>query len=225
MSRYLSSLLVTLLLYTLFFSLLFLNLKSSTPIEKEKRIHLSLSNIKIERVADKSKQIKAPKREKTRQKRRVKPKSHKVKPPHQPKKIVKKRTLQHKPKIQKRTPPVIVEQNTPSSLQPMVKSPKVKSPKVNLKAEYLKYNYQKIRTSIQELQYYPRRARKLHIEGEVKVKFLLKKDGSVEIKEIECKKRFLKKATRRTIERASNSFVKPPKDVMIHITLVYRLNL
>ncbi|MFK5881258.1 MAG: TonB family protein [Sulfurospirillum sp.] len=92
-----------------------------------------------------------------------------------------------------------------------------------MKAKYLKYNYKKILSSIKDSKFYPRRAKKLHIQGAVKIKFLLKKDGSVVIEELISKKRFLKKATKKIIEKASIYFPRPPEDLSIKITLVFKL--
>ena len=89
--------------------------------------------------------------------------------------------------------------------------------------DFIKLNYDKIIKAINEAKFYPRKARMLRIEGVVKVKFLLKKDGDIEILSIITNKRFLKKAVKKIIQDASGDFPKPQKDIEITVPIEFRL--
>ncbi len=89
--------------------------------------------------------------------------------------------------------------------------------------EFSKLNLSKILASIDDEKFYPRRARKLHIEGIVIIKFLLKKDGSVKILNISSNQKYLKKASIKILNRASKFFPKPSKDTIIKVPIEFRL--
>jgi len=97
------------------------------------------------------------------------------------------------------------------------------APAVSVEENYLNLNFSKIVSAINEAKFYPRRARRLHIEGIVKIKFLLKCNKSVKIISVHCQKRFLKKATIKIIKDASSEFPKPPKDIEISVPIEFKL--
>ncbi|NPA73632.1 MAG: TonB family protein [Epsilonproteobacteria bacterium] len=99
----------------------------------------------------------------------------------------------------------------------------VSAPTISAKQQYLKVNFSKIASAINDAKFYPKKARKLHIEGTVKIKFLLKHDKTVKILDVSCNKRFLKKAAIKIIQKASTEFPPPPKDIEINIPIEFRL--
>ena len=142
-------------------------------------------------------------------------------PPIKPKPI-KKRIIQKK--ISK------IDQNTTKISQknsvalPRKKLHPILPHKADIKAKYINLNLKKITSAINDAKFYPYRARKLHIEGDVKVRFLLRKDGSIKIEQIKTVKRFLKKASAKIIKNASSDFPKPPENIQISVTIVFKLD-
>ena len=142
-------------------------------------------------------------------------------PPAKPKPI-KKRIVRKK--ISK------IDQNTTNISQkntivlPRKKLHPVLPHKIDIKAKYINLNLKKITSAINNAKFYPYRARKLHIEGDVKVRFLLRKDGSIKIEQVKAGKRFLKKASVKIIKNASSDFPKPPENIQISITIVFKLD-
>ena len=225
----------------------FHTVKRSTKKEKI----VSLRSVKIKQPKKAKKRVVKKKRIKKppKPKKIIKPKPKKVVKP-KPKKVIKKiihkikklkkitfkKKLLKKPPIKqiskplptitkkqdvniskKITPPKVVFQK-----RPIVKE--VVVPKVDIKQKFIKLNTDKIIKAINEEKYYPRIARKRHIEGVVKVSFLLKKDGSVIIKEVKTDKRYLGSAATKTIKKASIYFPKPPEDILFHIPIEFKLD-
>ena len=93
-----------------------------------------------------------------------------------------------------------------------------------VKAKYLKINFSKILKAINDAKFYPKKARMLDIEGDVKVEFTLTKDGKIKIVKAITNKRFLKRAAIKIVQMASADFPKPPEDVDIGVTIRFRLN-
>ena len=219
------------------------NVKIKQPKKAKKRV------VKKKKIKKPKKMIKPKKLPKPKPKKIIKPKPKKVVKP-KPKKVIKKiihkikklkkitfkKKLLKKPPIKqiskplptitkkqdvniskKITPPKVVFQK-----RPIVKE--VVVPKVDIKQKFIKLNTDKIIKAINEEKYYPRIARKRHIEGVVRVSFLLKKDGSVIIKEVKTDKRYLGSAAKKTIKKASSYFPKPPKDILFHIPIEFKLD-
>ena len=164
-------------------------------------------------------------------KKHIKKIIHKIKP-------IAKAVKKHKPQKKRKLPQITKHQTAkvatpktvkqapiilPKPAKSMPVPPKKISQKPDIEKEYIKLNLSKIISCINDEKFYPRRARRLHIEGVVKVKFLLKKDGSILIKKVICNKRFLKKATQKIIKRASKYFPKPPTDIMISVPIEFKL--
>ena len=90
--------------------------------------------------------------------------------------------------------------------------------------EYFDINKAKIRELISENLYYPRRARKKHITGDVIVKFLLDIDATVSHVEVESSKsKILSKAAIQTIEDLSGRFPKPKEKITLHLPIGFFL--
>ncbi len=94
---------------------------------------------------------------------------------------------------------------------------------VNDKSKYIHTNLSKIISAINEAKFYPKKARILHIEGLVKVEFLLRKDKTIKIVSIQTNKRFLKNATIKIIKNASKEFPKPPENINISVPIEFQL--
>nr|WP_321268211.1 TonB family protein [uncultured Sulfurimonas sp.] len=97
---------------------------------------------------------------------------------------------------------------------------------VRLEQEYLQEHIAKIAKLLKENLYYPRRARKSSIEGEVMVKFTLSKDAKAHsIVVLSSKSKILSRAAIKTIEDLSGKFPKPKQELILHVPINYSLNM
>jgi protein TonB len=96
-------------------------------------------------------------------------------------------------------------------------------PKVDDKKVYLDKHLAQIRKLINQNIKYPKRARKLSIEGIVVVKFKINENGSIENITILEGHKFLQNATIEAIQEASKSFPKTNKSIEIQIPIEYKL--
>ena len=104
-----------------------------------------------------------------------------------------------------------------------VKEEKITS-KENVAKKYIQDNISKIAKLLQENLYYPRRARKKGITGEVIVKFTLELDSSVNnIKIITSNKEILSRAAIKTIQDLSGEFPSPKEQLTIEVPINYSL--
>lgn len=95
---------------------------------------------------------------------------------------------------------------------------------VRMQKEYINKNINKIRELIVNNLYYPRRARKQGIVGEVVVKFHLSKDASVHaISIISSEHEILSRAAVKTIENLSTKFPNPESELILNVPIVYKL--
>ena len=93
-----------------------------------------------------------------------------------------------------------------------------------LEQDYLQEHIAKIAELLRENLYYPRRARKRGIVGEVNVKFTLSRDGEVHsIEIISSNSEILSRAAIRTIENSSGEFPKPSEELTLHVPINYEL--
>lgn len=130
------------------------------------------------------KKIKLKPKKKPKPKKKIKPKP-KPKPKKRVKPIAKpKPVLKPEPEPQEE-PQKEVKEVKPS--KPVVAKPKLSA----TQAEIIKSQYiQEIKNAIEEKKYYPRRARKLHHEGTVSVRFTILKDGTIKDISLENPSRF-----------------------------------
>ena len=90
--------------------------------------------------------------------------------------------------------------------------------------EYINDNLVKISQLLSDNLYYPRRARKRGVVGEVVVKFNILQDGSVNaVKVISSNSEILSKAATKTIKNLSGEFPKPNQKLTIQIPIEYNL--
>jgi protein TonB len=91
--------------------------------------------------------------------------------------------------------------------------------------KYINNNLEKISQLLSDNLYYPRRARKRGIVGEVVVKFSVLQNGDVNrIKVISSNSDILSRAALKTIEDLSGEFPKPSQDLTIQIPINYSLH-
>ena len=90
--------------------------------------------------------------------------------------------------------------------------------------QYINDNLAKISQLLSDNLYYPRRARKRGIVGEVIVRFNILQNGTVNaVKIISSNSEILSKAAKKTIKNLSGKFPKPTNDLTIQIPIEYSL--
>ena len=138
------------------------------------------------------------------------PKQHPT--PHKPQKTV------LAPVQQPHTALEVTEQNCTKTVQqpPM--------PMVH-KQEYAQLHINEIATLIKENLYYPRRARKRGIEGEVRVRFTLQEDATItNIEILSSQSEILSRAAKQTLENLSKKLPKPDEVLTLTVPIKYSLD-
>lgn len=189
--------------------------KNPPKIEKEAKKQIVKKELKKEvkkRVVQKKVFKKSVKKPKTIVKKQVIKKPIKKEIKKENKKIVKKKIIKKELKTAKKAK----VKNIPKKKKFLVK-------KVSYKKKFLKENLKVIVSHIKKNIKYPRIARKLHIEGEVLVQFILLESGK--IKDIQSIKghKLLSKASLKAINKASKLFPKVEEDITIKVPLMYSL--
>ena len=181
-----------------------------------------------------------------------KPKPKKIKKPTKPKKLPKKKKIplkkkkpvppKPKPKTVEKPIPKVVEEKivaveekaeevivTPMQ-KPVLSSAAVKeiakpiTPQTTPQDQYIKSNISEIMGLLRKHLYYPRMARKRHIEGKVVVEFELLVDGSIQnIRVIEAHRDILGRAAVTTIERLEGKLPKPSEKLLLTVPIMYKL--
>jgi protein TonB len=220
MIRHSSSLLVSIIIHiVLFFTLVFLN---NNYVKKKVTICEQKTSIKLNNYVYSKKQEIKPKVIKKEIKKNTNVVKKKKVLKTKPKPIAK-----QKPKIEnpKKIIPVIsdVTKVIEEEIIKEVKEEKITS-KENVAKKYIQDNISKIAKLLQENLYYPRRARKKGITGEVIVKFTLELDSSVNnIKIITSNKEILSRAAIKTIQDLSGEFPSPKEQLTIEVPINYSL--
>jgi len=99
------------------------------------------------------------------------------------------------------------------------------SRQLSSKKLYLEENLERIVALLQENLYYPRRARKRAIEGDVVVKFTLSKDAEVlQSTIVSSSSDILSRAALKTLQELSGEFPKPKEKLIITLPIEYRLS-
>lgn len=123
--------------------------------------------------------------------------------------------------------PSLTVQATP--LSPALETPKVTyppiTPSVNIEKEFLNAHLGEIRALLIQNLKYPKNAQRLKMQGEVRVSFRLKSDGSVENIEIIQSSGFelLDEDAKALIKNTAPQFPKPTKSISISVPLAYLL--
>ncbi|PHO10949.1 hypothetical protein CPG37_00440 [Malaciobacter canalis] len=222
MKRYISSFFITLSIYTTIiasFYVLFANEKIIINEKKDtKKISLNYVQIK--------KEIK----EKNIQKKSIKKKE--IKQTITKSKLIKNEPVKKKKTIKKETK--IVKNTIKKPIKPIkpIKKPKDNKKTVSKSSSQVSLNQSKIyidknllliRKLIQENIVYSKRAKRFNIQGVVKVKFKISKNGKINKIDILKGHRLLRKSTLEAIKRASKNFPKVPKSLIITLPIEYRL--
>ena len=172
-------------------------------------------------------------------------KKEEKKTPLPPKKIIKKKQVTHKKtlkqkklikkevalktveKLEKTVEKTVEKIITIEKTKPQKTSLPVESKKQNKKTnkeKYLNNHLTEISQLLQSNLYYPRRARKRGIEGEVLVKFHLYKDASVgKIEVVSSKSEILSRSAIKTIQDLSGQFPNPSEELVLQIPIQYSL--
>ncbi|PPK62858.1 outer membrane transport energization protein TonB [Malaciobacter marinus] len=219
MKRYISSFFITLFIYigiTVGFYVLFANEKIIINKKKDTK-KISLNHLQIK------KEIK----EKNIQKKRIKKKE--IKQTITKSKLIKNEPIKKKKTIKKETK--IVKDTIKKPIKP-IKKPKDNKKTVSKSSSQVPLNQSKIyidknllliRKLIQENIVYSKRAKRFNIQGVVKVKFKISKNGKINKIDILKGHRLLRKSTIEAIKRASKNFPKVPKSLIITLPIEYRL--
>ena len=209
--------------------------------QEEKLLQIKLTNYPIpqtpakkkplmkKKVQVKKKQVKR-KPKKNRKKRKKLPKPvKKIVKKTKPKKIEKPQKVEKKPIEPKVVEKVVQEdlQQTHTNTETKATKPQ-KEPlpqqKYDYKKTYLTNNLQKIRTLIKENLYYPRKARRRKIEGNVKLSFELSKEGKIkDIEILSPSPQILKNASKKTLKSIEKEIEPPNEDLKITLSILYKL--
>ncbi len=121
-------------------------------------------------------------------------------------------------------PQKVAPQKTESIVEEKVQT-KAVTPSLTAQKMYVKENLAEIIELLRENLYYPRRARKRGIEGEVIVKFKLSTTAEVsDVKVISSKSDILSRGAIRTIEDLSFKFPKPSEELDLKVPIFYKLH-
>ncbi|MFA7091301.1 MAG: TonB family protein [Arcobacteraceae bacterium] len=224
--RYTHSFLVTLLLYGAIFTFLLLSFKPFVqPIAISKEQSISLNHIAL---VSQEKQEEAQKQEKPKEEvkkiEKEEPKKEVIKEKPKIKEAKKESTKEEKPtQMSNPQPKESNNEETPKKEFEHAQEAIQQAPPKNYEEQFIDENLQKIVKLIQQNIVYPKRARELHIQGEVLVVFTLLKEGGLENLEALEGHVLLKKSALNAIETATASFPKVEKDITIKVPIVYSL--
>lgn len=232
MIRHSNSFIVSIFIHIVLFLLIYLSYKGiTTGIKKEKTEPLLCMKLSY-RCAPQVK-VTPPVVEK-------KPQTKKEKPPVKITKTVKKIVLPlKKKKIIKQVKKVVVEskpviKKTEIKKEVFKKIEKVKElkpkavevlkPEVAPEKEYIDDNIEKIIALLQENLYYPRRARKRGIQGEVIVRFTLSTEAKVsKIEVLSSNSAILSRGAVQTINNIDTKLPKPKQSITFNVPISYNL--
>lgn len=204
------------------------NLPSTYKVDSKDKICVQLCDVSVEKPVVKPLKIPQPK-----QKEKSKPTLKKL---EKPKPIVKKIEIVKEVTVEvaEVKEETVVEEKYCEDIEVVqkeiikkdiyVENPATKQ--ARLEQEYIQENIAKIVKLLQDNLYYPRRARKRGISGEVIVKFTLSKDAVVHsIEVISSKSEILSRAAIKTIEDLSGKFPIPSEELILHVPINYSLNM
>lgn len=203
-------------------------LKSIPKKQVEEKKVVSHKTVKtVEKKTKKKKSIIQTKRIK-----KVKEKKQPVKPPKEKKKLeISKNNPKEEKKVITKTPVQSrSKDNEKTNIKKLVTEEKKEpvapiKPVLTPQKKYINQNILKIQKLLQENLYYPRRARKRGITGEVVVTFTLYTDATVStISVLTSNSAILSRAAIKTIERLSGSFPKPEEELILSVPIEYRLS-
>jgi len=224
----------TLLLASIFY--IYHEFASAVGEKKEKRICIKLGCItestKAVVIPKKPYKKKVEAHKKPLVKKHHKPKPHIKKIPKKTVPLHKAKPIEKKPVVKEIVEEKVVQQK--ECAQPITACKEVahketaaepNRQKESVQSHYVNMYLATIAQLLQENLYYPRRARKRGIEGEVVVKFTLQKDAQVtDIKVISSQNDILSRGARRTLENLSGKFPKPDEALTLTVPISYSLH-
>ena len=211
-----------LILLSLFYS--FKLISSNIGKTDEKKVCIKLGQVVEVAQASRKKEIK---QEPVVQHKVQKKSPKKVQPPTKKPLLKEKKVIEQK--VDKAKPlqeQKIVQKSVSKSSPTKVVSPsKISKQKESSQTKYIHTYIDEIVRLLQENLYYPRRARKKGIEGEITVRFLLDCDAKVsDIEVLSSNSELLSRAAIKTIENLSEEFPKPKEDLILTIPISYHLH-
>lgn len=236
MKRYFSSFLITLFIYislaTVFF-LLFTNTITNNKQKESLPKKISLNQVKIvhpiPKIVEKKVEEEIENRvTKEEPKVEVKPKKEivakkkeisKPKAKEKTKKLVEKKVIEKK--VAKKITQKVVEKT--QIVKEPIKKVVQSTPKVDEKKEFIHKHLTQIRALINQNINYPKRARKMNIQGIVKVKFVILKNGKLSDIIILEGHKLLQKATIEAINKAALNFPNTTTDIELILPITYKL--
>jgi len=139
-------------------------------------------------------------------------------------KVKKKSQIKEKPVKSLASPLLDAPQKTESIVEEKVQT-KAVAPPLTAQKMYVKENLAEIIELLRENLYYPRRARKRGIEGEVILKFKLATTAEVsDVKVVSSKSDILSRGAIRTVEDLSFKFPKPSEELDLKVPIFYKLH-
>lgn len=247
MIRYLNSFLITLVLYaSVIWALFTIFTNKEITINKEKPLQktISLKHIELVPIPKLEKKVikDVVKKKKVVEKKEVVKKKEfkkivKKKIVKKTKKVVKKKPIKKK-EIKEVTKKVEVKKIEPKKIEKKeitkgISNDKIKNiqktnkvvkvEKIDIKKDYLSKHLHLIRKQIKKNVHYPKSAKRLKIQGIVKIRFTLHSNGSVDNIVILSGHSRLKKSTINAVKDASSSFPRVKKDITIELPIGYKL--
>ncbi len=235
--RYLASFFLTTFIYTALAVVFLFAIPFNTPsIKNEKKKEVSLNYVKIIKPKKKKaiesieKKLEKPIKKQEIKKELIKESKRIVK--SKSKKVVKKRNKKTIKKVKIKQKKIVkqvelkktIKEKVEKTVSTEIYKPSVKKEsREEYKKAFLRRNLALIKKHIQSQIKYSKRARRMNIQGDVRVRFLLKKDGTViNIVALEGH-RLLRKSTIKAINEASKYFPSVQKNITITIPIQYRL--
>ncbi len=226
MIRHSSSFIISLILHSLVFLLLFFSFKSiPKEVQKEKLLCVKL----CDRVYEKE-PASLPPTIPHANTEVIPQKVEKIPPPKAKEPPKKLQTTKTAPLAEERPKEIIQEQITTPKIEEKVQTPtpslseQKEEKSKQVQQEYLQEHLQKIVQMLQENLYYPRSARERNIVGEVVVKFMILQNGEVQKVEVLSNgSEILSNAAIKTIENLSGTFPKPKENLLLQLPINYSL--
>ncbi len=234
-SLFLSILIHTLLLASIFYA--YSEFSASVGEKKEKRVCIRLgcitesAQVSLKPKKVQKKQVKVQKKHLV--KKRPKPKPHVKKIPKKTIPLHKAKAVEQKPELKPVTEEKILQQKKcedrtsvcPDKIAHKNAQEEQNRQKESLQSQYVNMHLTRIAQLLQDNLYYPRRARKRGIEGEVIVKFTLQKDAEVtDIKILSSQSDILSRGARKTLQDLSGEFPKPDEALTLTVPISYSLH-
>jgi len=232
MIRHTNSFIISMIIHMLLVAVLFLSYKYISPKFNEKKEEMVCVNLscmleqehKEKKFKAKPKPVEKNSVKKTQPKKlkkKIAPVKKKIFVKEAPKEVLEKEIveviIESTPKIKPKSHILV----TPAKSEVIIEERKV----LTAQEKYVDENIAKIAQLLQENLYYPRRARKRGVQGEVLVSFKLSINAEVsDIEILSSKSEILSRGAFRTISELSYKFPKPKENLTLNVPILYKLN-